>query len=94
MGLPLLCANGLQVLVESFVRNPYKITIEAPLGGPALVSGHEHDRFALWVKGKSDAPDTSIGIEAQLLHVGVPRTLQRIYLRPSQERPFLAKVQC
>jgi len=79
------------MLVEPSIRNQKQVAIKAALSNAALVSCHQKDGFALRVESKGDTPDTPIGIEAQLLHVGVARTLQRIYLRPSQERPFLAK---
>jgi hypothetical protein len=79
------------VLVEPSIRNHKQVAISSALSNSALVSCYQKDGFALRVEGKSDTPDTSIGIEAQLLHVGVARALQRIYLRPSQEWPFLAK---
>jgi hypothetical protein len=77
--------------VEPSIRYLKQLAMNAALCDSAFVPGYKQDGLALWVEGKCDAPNASIGIETQLLHVGVARTLRRIDLRPPQERPFLAK---
>jgi len=79
------------MLVEPSIRNQNQIAIKSALSNPALVSCHQQDGLALWIECKGNTPYATIGIEAQLLHVCVARALQRIDLRPSQERPFLAE---
>src|SRR5271166_547423 len=78
--------------VEPSIRHANQIVVKAALRNPVFVSRHQQDGLALRIKGKSNTPYASIGIKAQLLHVGVARTLQRIDLRSSKERSLLAKV--
>ena len=35
--------------------------------------------MATWIESEGHAPDSAIGIEAQFLHVGVPRSFQRAH---------------
>ena len=79
------------MLVKSSIGYIDQITIEAALSNSAFVSSHQYDGLALWIESESNAPYASIGIKTKFLHIGVARILKRINLRPSQERPFLAK---
>jgi len=77
--------------VEPSIRHQKQFAIKPALCDSTLVSGHQQDGLTLRIEGERDSPYAPIGIKAQLLHVGVARTLQRIDLRSFQEWSLLAK---
>jgi hypothetical protein len=79
------------MLIVPLIRHANQIAIKAYLRGCALISSGQQDGLALWIKDLGNSPNTTIGIEAQLFHVGVARTLERICLRPAEQRAILAE---
>lgn len=63
--------------------------IELRFAHSRFVSGDKQDCIASRVEGESYASDASIGSETEFLHVRVARTVQRVYLGPSQGWPNL-----
>jgi len=66
------------VLVKSFVGLRYEPAIKFLLAAARLVSRNRKDRVAFRVEREGDAPDTVCRVKAQLLHIRVARTLERI----------------
>jgi hypothetical protein len=77
---------------EAFIRFPNELTIESALPDSTLVSGDEQYSPALRIEGKCNTPNSALGTEAQLLHVGMVRTLGRVHLGPAQQGASLSKV--
>lgn len=71
--------------VEPFVSRCDQAAVKRPFAFAALVARYQQDCFSDRIEG--DAPDPAIGIEPQLLHVGVPRPAQRIDPRPAGGGP-------
>ena len=53
--------------------------VEAALVGTGLVAGGQEDRLAFRIEGEGHAPDFARPLEAQFLHVGVFRRLERVH---------------
>ena len=64
--------------VEPLVCLGDELLIKSLLASARLVTGNEENGFALWIEGKSDAPNTARCNETKLLHVGVPGPAERI----------------
>ena len=58
--------------------------VELRFAHARFVRGDEQDCVALRIEGEGDPPDAPIRLEAKLLHVCVLRSIQRVYLGPSQ----------
>ena len=85
------------VPAEPVVRLGNKIAVELGLHLPAqaaLVASHQKDRLPTRVECEGDTPNTLIGIEPQLLHVRIPRSVQRIHCRTSKCRADSLKDLC
>ncbi len=82
------------MLIEASIRNHNQIAKKAALWNATFVSSHQQDGPPLEIKSNSNAPYAPIGAKVKFLHVGVTRTLERIYLQPSQHGPFFAKDCC
>jgi hypothetical protein len=54
-----------------------------------LVTAYQQDGFPLGIECKRHPPDLAISRKTQLLHVGVPRTLQRVHGGTTQVRAKL-----
>jgi len=66
------------------IRLGDELLVEAILASAGLVTGHKHDRPSFGIEGEGGAPFAIRRLEAQLLHIGVLRALQRIRVRPSK----------
>jgi hypothetical protein len=75
------------VLIKSFVGLCYELAIKSLLGAARLVSRDQKDRVAFRIEREGDAPDTVCRVKAQLLHIRVPRTFERIDAGPAELRP-------
>ena len=71
--------------VESIVGLADQPLVEAPLTNSGLVAGYEQDSPSSRIEGEGNSPDAAVGSETQLLHVGVTRSLERIYAWAAQE---------
>ena len=73
--------------VESVIRLPDQLTVEPVLADARFVAGNKQDRLALGIEGKGHPPFAICRAEAQLLHVCMARSGQRVSARPPQLRP-------
>jgi hypothetical protein len=73
--------------VKTLVRLADQLDVEAPLTLTGLVTGHEQDSPALRIEREGHPPNAVGRIEAQLLHVRLPRALQRIDARAGDRTP-------
>jgi len=64
--------------IESTISNRYKSTIECSFAAAALITGSQEHRLSLWIECESNPPNSFVGVEAQLLHIRVLRSLERI----------------
>lgn len=80
--------------VKSFIRYADQIAIESRLPDSCLVPTHQQNGLALLIKGKGNTPCSPIGIETQLLHPGVTRTVESIHIRPSKLRSIFTEDYC
>jgi hypothetical protein len=71
------------MMIETVVRNTQQTSIKAILLHPSLTTANEKDRVALGVEGEGEAPHSTVCIKAQLFHVDVARTFERIDLWPA-----------
>jgi hypothetical protein len=55
-----------------------------------LIAGDQNHRLPCHVEGERHPPHTIRCVETKLLHVGVLRVLERIHMRPSEQRPMLS----
>ena len=74
------------MLIESFVGLCYELAIKSLLAAARLVSRDQQDRVAFPVEREGDAPDTACRVKAQLLHIRVARTVERIDAGPAELR--------
>jgi hypothetical protein len=51
-----------------------------------LISGHQQQGLPRRIKGKRHAPHSIVSVEAQLFHVGMLRSIQRVHPRPTKLR--------
>ena len=70
--------------VESSICRGDQRIVKPPLADARLVSGSEQDGATLAVKCERDAPDAAIGVETQLFHVDVARSLEGVNGRTSK----------
>jgi len=82
-----------QVLIKSFVGLGYELAIKSLLAAARLVSRDQKDRVAFRVEREGDAPDTVRRVKAQLLHICVARTFERIDAGPAELRAKLLQQQ-
>src|SRR5271165_3650932 len=80
--------------VESLVRPGDKLLIKTLLAHTRLVARYQQNRFARGIEREGDSPNAVSGVEAQLLHVGMTRTIQGINAGPSQLWPKLLQQAC
>ena len=74
------------MLIEPAAGGGYQRTVEPRFAAARLVAGHQDYGLPGHVEREGDAPNAAASVEAKLLHVGVLRILQRIYMRPSEQR--------
>ena len=72
--------------IESVVRYINQSPVKASLADPGFVTRDEQNSAACRVKSKCYSPHAIIGVEAKLFHVGVSRSIKRVYLWASQLR--------
>ena len=70
--------------VEAGVRPCDQRAVEALFASACLVTCDEDQGAPLCVESKGRAPDAVGGVEAQLLHVAMFRTLQRVHMRAAE----------
>ena len=75
------------MIIEALVGLSDQLFVEPLLSHSRLVSGDQQNRPALGIERESDSPDAVGGIEAQLLHVRVPRSLESVRPRAAKLRP-------
>jgi hypothetical protein len=66
------------MLIESFVGLCYEAAVKSLLAAARLVSSHQKDGVPFRVEREGDAPDTVRRVKAQLFHIRVTRTFERI----------------
>jgi hypothetical protein len=76
-----------EMAVEAVVRPRDQPSVEALLAAAGLVSDRQQNGSPVAIERESDAPDAAAGMAAQLLHVRVPRLLQRVGIRLAELRP-------
>ena len=81
------------MLIKSFVGLCYELAIKSLVAAARLVSRDQKDRVALRVEREGDAPDTVCCVKAQLLHIRVARTFDRIDAGPAELRAKLLQQQ-
>ena len=81
------------MLIKSFVGLCYELSIKSLLAAARLVSRDQKDRVAFWVEREGNALDTVCRVKAQLLHISVARTFERIDAGPSELRAKLLQQQ-
>lgn len=60
-------------------------SVKAILTCSRFIAGNEEDGISFGVEDEGDAPDSAVGIETELLHVGVLRSLQSVGERTAQK---------
>ena len=75
--------------VKTVIRLPNQLPVKASFANPRLISCHEQDRRALRIEREGHSPFALRRAEAQLLHVGVPGSVQCVNAGPTQLRPEL-----
>jgi hypothetical protein len=75
--------------IEAILGSPDQRSVEPARALARLVPGNEEHGSARRIERKSHSPDAARGIEAELLQVGVARSLERIHPGPSQRRAKL-----
>src|SRR5690606_9547987 len=83
----LSCLDQLEMRAEPLVRSGDQPPIEPPFAPARLVTGYQQDCVPARVERERDPPRPICGIEAQLLHVGVPRTIEGIHAWTPGGRP-------
>ena len=81
------------MLIKSFVGLCYELAIKPLLAAARLVSSDQKNGIAFTVEREGDAPHAICRIKAQLLHIGVARTFERIDARPAELRAKLLQQQ-
>ncbi len=79
--------------LETLVGLAYQFAVEALLAPTRFVSSYQQNRPASWVKSEGNSPFTICGVESQFLHVCMAGTLERVCVRPSEQRTKLFKQQ-
>ena len=69
--------------IESLICRPDQLTIETALTTSGFVAGYQENCLPIWIERECNAPYSICGREAQFLHIGVLRILQRINVRTS-----------
>jgi hypothetical protein len=72
------------VRIESGIGFSNQSLVEPFFAHVRLITTTKDDRLTGWVKGKREAPDSVGGVEAELLHVGVLRTVERVHARSTE----------
>jgi len=75
------------MIVEPVIRLSNEPLIKPFLAAARFVAAAQDDGLPLRVESESETPGAVLSGEAQLLHVGVTRSLQRIGMRAAQIRP-------
>src|SRR5260370_33930986 len=70
--------HAFEVRVKPRIGRCDQPPIKSPLAASTLVARDQQDRPPPRIEGKGDAPYAALGIEAQLLHIGVLRAVERI----------------
>jgi len=71
---------------QIFVGLCYELAVKSLLAAARLVSRDQKDRVPFRVEREGHAPDTVCRVKAQLLHIRVARTLERIHAGPAEPR--------
>jgi hypothetical protein len=74
------------VRIESGIALGNQTSIEPRRAAARLIAGNQQDALPQRIECNGDPPDAAIGIEAQLLHIRVFRSMQRIHSRSTQLR--------
>jgi hypothetical protein len=77
--------------VKSIIGLPQQFAVKPLLATTRFVPSDEQDRSPLGIERKGHTPDAVGRIEPKLLHVRVPRVLQRIYTRTAKVGSELLK---
>src|SRR5580692_407919 len=80
-----------QMSCITFVGFGYKALVELVPATTRLVPGYQQNTFTIGIKGESYSPHSTRSPESQFLHIGKPRSVQRIGVRASQLRPVILK---
>jgi hypothetical protein len=75
--------------IKSIIGLSDELAVKALLAASRFVSSDKQGSSASWIEGKSQPPNSTGGIEAHLLHVGVARSIERIYTWPPKLRAKL-----
>src|ERR1700730_3604446 len=76
---------------KTFVGLCDQLLIEAVLAYSRLVTSDQQNCLSPRVESKSHSPDPARCIKSKLLHVGMLRSLQRVPIGASEQRPLLCK---
>lgn len=77
------------MLVKTSIGNRDQLTVKPAFLDASLVASDQQYCLAVRIEGKSHAPDTVVGIEPQLLHIGMLRSVKRIDLGSAKCRSKL-----
>ena len=77
--------------LETLVGLAYQFAVKALLAPARFVSSYQQNRIADWVKREGNSPFTICCVESQFLHVCMTGTLERVCMRPSEQKPKLFK---
>src|ERR1700736_2066776 len=76
---------------KTFVGLCDQLLIEAVLAYSRLVTSDQQNCLSPRIESKSHSPDLARCIKSKLLHVGMLRSLQRVHIGASEQRPVLCK---
>ncbi len=79
------------MFIEPGVRLGNHLSIKALLAHSGLIPSHQKNGIPSRIKCKGNPPNTVRRVKAQLFHVGVARTVQRIDSRASEQRPEMSQ---
>ena len=77
--------------VKALIGFADQLLVKCPFASTGLVAGHQQDCLAARIERESNSPFTIRCTKSQLLHVRVPRAVQRIDTGSAQLRPELLK---
>src|SRR5438309_4187643 len=78
--------HAFEVGVKTRIGGCDQPPIESPFAAAGLVTRYQQDRAPPRIESKGDAPYATLGIETQLLHIGVLRPIERIDPRAAGSR--------
>ncbi len=77
--------------IKPFIRFPDKLSVKTLFATALFVASNKQNGPASGIKSESDPPHAVFGLEANLLHVGVARSVKSVYPRMAQLGPKLLK---